>query len=252
MKTCQQVCSLKYYVPWTLNNMGHEECCLCTVRPNWNLELKQEKAYWGSCRGKAHVLKTPNSSKGFSKAFLKVQWGRGMVSCCRLLGIEILCSEAVQVGWVAMFWNLDKTNIILYSAIFILYEWTLKISTWEWAILYILGNSVMFLLKGVEPVWLSTGNKARVKAEGTDLIWSQICGFFLLHAKSLHSQRPTYISRSPYPLCSQLSTFWDSARHRLYSTVVFTVENTQCKWPSSRFKTILSKLYNNFSIIYNN
>ena len=35
----------------------------------------------------------------------------------------------------------------------------------------------------------------RVKAEGTDLIWSQIWVCFSCSMQSLHSQRPTYISQ---------------------------------------------------------
>ena len=40
----------------------------------------------------ACAQKTPNSLKGFSRAFLKARWGRGVVSCCKLLGVGILCS----------------------------------------------------------------------------------------------------------------------------------------------------------------
>ena len=34
---------------------------------------------------------TPNSLKGFSKAFLKARWGRSKVDFCRLLGTGVLC-----------------------------------------------------------------------------------------------------------------------------------------------------------------
>ena len=35
---------------------------------------------------------TPNSLKGFSKAFLKARQGRHLVGCCKLLDVRILCS----------------------------------------------------------------------------------------------------------------------------------------------------------------
>ena len=40
----------------------------------------------------AHASKTLNSSKGFCKTLLKAKWERDVVSCCKLLGIGILCS----------------------------------------------------------------------------------------------------------------------------------------------------------------
>ena len=51
--------------------------------------LKDHVRRWVS-----HVPKTLNSSKGFSKTFLKARWGRGLVSFCKLISVGILCSSS--------------------------------------------------------------------------------------------------------------------------------------------------------------
>ena len=63
---------------------------------NWVIEVwSRERFIAGPCKKDWSTLchaKTPNSSKGFSKALLKARWGRVMVSCCKLLHVGILCS----------------------------------------------------------------------------------------------------------------------------------------------------------------
>ena len=58
--------------------------------------LEQRKVYYRAMQGEwvAHASKTLNSLKGFSKAFLKARWGRGVVGCCKPLGVGILCSRS--------------------------------------------------------------------------------------------------------------------------------------------------------------
>ena len=52
----------------------------------------RERFIAGSRRTDAFASKTLNSLKGFSKAFLKVSWGRDVVGCCKHFGTGILCS----------------------------------------------------------------------------------------------------------------------------------------------------------------
>jgi len=49
---------------------------------------------------------TSNSTKCFSKAFLKARWVQGEgegIGCCRHLGVGILCSYNCPVGHLMMF-----------------------------------------------------------------------------------------------------------------------------------------------------
>ena len=61
----------------------------------------------------------PNSLKGFSKALLKARWGRALVTCCKLLGVRILCSCPHRSGHMFLLTS-NKTNVILCSATFYL------------------------------------------------------------------------------------------------------------------------------------
>ena len=54
--------------------------------------LEQRSLLYGlQGEGVVHAPKTLSSPKGFTKAFLKARWERGVVSCCKLLGLGILC-----------------------------------------------------------------------------------------------------------------------------------------------------------------
>ena len=79
-----------------------------TVRPNQNVE--------GPVPSKIPSL------KDFSKAFSKAKLRRGVVGCCKLLGIGILCSCSCpcRSGHDVPI-NLNNSNVILYSATFYLY-----------------------------------------------------------------------------------------------------------------------------------
>ena len=75
-----QVCSVKYYVQWTLEQHGAWRLgvlALCTMRPNWNIEVwSRERFIAGPCKQMgAHALKALNSPKGFNKAFFKATCG---------------------------------------------------------------------------------------------------------------------------------------------------------------------------------
>ena len=79
------------------------------------------KAVGGSCS------KILNFSKGFSKAFLKVKCGRGMVSCHKLLGVGILCSSSCpcRSGHNVSI-NLQDKCYSLFCNFSSLDEWTFK------------------------------------------------------------------------------------------------------------------------------
>ena len=69
---------------------------VCPMHPEakqyWNV-WSRERFIAGPCKEMGGSCpKNPNSPKGFNKASLKVRWERGLVSCCRLLGVGILCS----------------------------------------------------------------------------------------------------------------------------------------------------------------
>ena len=70
-------------------------CAQHTVRPNkqkcWSSE--QRRVYCRAMQGErvARAPKIPNSPKGFSKVFLNSRWRMGIVGCCELLGVNILC-----------------------------------------------------------------------------------------------------------------------------------------------------------------
>ena len=54
--------------------------------------LEQRSLLYGlQGEGVVYAPKTLSSPKGFTKAFLKARWERGVVSCCKLLGLGILC-----------------------------------------------------------------------------------------------------------------------------------------------------------------
>ena len=60
----------------------------------------------------AHAL-TPNSLKAFSKALLQERWGRGMVSCSKLLGVRFFVLEVRSWSGNNVPVNFCQTNVIL-------------------------------------------------------------------------------------------------------------------------------------------
>ena len=96
-------------------------CAWCTVRPNKlkHCSLEQRKvscrAMQGSC-----PPKTPNHPKGFSKALLKARWRRGMVSCCKLLGVGICSRRCPHRSGHDVSVSLHQTNVIHCCATFFL------------------------------------------------------------------------------------------------------------------------------------
>lgn len=87
------------------------KACLCvwlTVRSNKakGQSLVQRKFYCRARQGEWEAHDPPqilNSLKGFNKALLKARWGRGVVGCCKSLGVALLCSCSCSGGQVIMF-----------------------------------------------------------------------------------------------------------------------------------------------------
>ena len=113
------------------------------------------KEMGGSCP------KSPNSSKGFSKALLKARWGRGVVSC-KLLGVEILfsCSCLHRSGHSVPV-NLQQNKCYsLFCKFLSLYEWILKGQSPEnrlSCIFQAIGNILLQKCRAS----MTTGNKAQ-------------------------------------------------------------------------------------------
>ena len=64
----------------------------------------------------AHALKTPNSSRAFSKALFQE---RGMVSCCRLLGVR--SSVLFFFFKIFLMWIISKVLNELVTILLLLY-----------------------------------------------------------------------------------------------------------------------------------
>ena len=61
--------------------------------------LAQRKVYCRDTRGEWVALPlNPELLEGFSKTFLKAKWGKDVVGCCKLLGVESSVFAAVHVG----------------------------------------------------------------------------------------------------------------------------------------------------------
>ena len=58
----------------------------------------------------AHTLKTPNSPKTLSKALFLERWGRGVVSCCKLLGVRSLVLGVQSWSGIDASVNLHQTG----------------------------------------------------------------------------------------------------------------------------------------------
>ena len=155
------------------------------MRPNklshWSLE--QRKVYCRAMQGELEYFvpppppaKTPNTSKDFSKALLKARWVRGVVSCCKLLGVGILCScncpcrldHSVPVNF-----QQDKC----YSPFFrflSLYEWVLRGQS--------PGNRLSCTFQDADHVLLQKVQSTHDSAQAIGLLittWSQICSSLL-------------------------------------------------------------------------
>ena len=66
----------------------------------------------------SHVPKTLKSSKGFRKACLKARWEKDVFSCCKLLGVGILCScscRCMSGHDVPVNVQQDKYNCLFYN-----------------------------------------------------------------------------------------------------------------------------------------
>ena len=112
-------------------NTKHKVVCLMHSEARQYLNVvvwRAEKGLLQNCTEDGWLVppKIPNSPEGFSKALPKARWGKDVVSCCRLLGVGILCScscphrsghdvpiNLQQDKYYSLFWNF-------------LYEWTLK------------------------------------------------------------------------------------------------------------------------------
>ena len=75
---------------------------------------------------------TPNSLKGFSKAFLKARWGRSKVDFCRLLGTGVLCPHKSDQD-ISINLQQSKCHSLCCDFLF-LCEWKHAILTKVWAL----------------------------------------------------------------------------------------------------------------------
>ena len=81
---------------WSAPMLAH----VCVPNTQWG-QTNQNVEVWSRERFTAEPCKEtgdlchpniPNSPNQNYKTFLKAQWGRGMVGCCKLIAAEILCS----------------------------------------------------------------------------------------------------------------------------------------------------------------
>ena len=62
-------------------------------KKTWNIKSLEQRSLLYGLKGESvvHAHKTLSSAKGFTKAFLKARWEMGVVSCCKLINLVILC-----------------------------------------------------------------------------------------------------------------------------------------------------------------
>ena len=73
---------------WTCVCLTHREKQTKILESGAEKRLLQgRRRSWAAC-----VSQSPDSLSGFSKALLKARLVRGMISCCKVLGVGILCS----------------------------------------------------------------------------------------------------------------------------------------------------------------
>ena len=128
-------------------------CARCTVTPNNTeiLELEQKRGFLQGHMKRlvACAQRTQNCLKGFSKALLKARWGREVVSCCKLLGVGILCSHSClhRSGQdVPVNVQQDKCYFLFCNFL----------SLYEWRSVILL--KVRALRKGLSCIFQATGN----------------------------------------------------------------------------------------------
>ena len=117
---------------WSIIVTGHKFMCPrhSEAKKNKTLESGAEKCLLQDHASKwvSHAQNTPNSPEGFSKAFLKAWWGKGVVSFGKLLGAGILCScscPSRSGHHVPVNFQQDKCYS-LFCKFFSLFKWILK------------------------------------------------------------------------------------------------------------------------------
>lgn len=84
---------------------------------NWNIGVwRTERFIAGPCKeiGGLCPPNIMNSTNQKCKAFLKARWERGVLSCCKLPGVEILCScSCTQRSGHNVLQTSNKTHVIL-------------------------------------------------------------------------------------------------------------------------------------------
>lgn len=91
---------------------------------------------------------SPNSLKGFNKAFLKAWWREGMVNCCKFLGFRNLCLAAVHWGQVRTCSYKPPTRQMLFSVLQIVYEWNMYL--WRYTLKHqSLENGLSYILQAM-------------------------------------------------------------------------------------------------------
>ena len=141
-----------------------------TVWTCWSLERRRFIAgLWKETVAYGPPPQTLNSPEGFSKASLKVRWGRRCGWCFKLLGVGILCSCSYPCRsshHVTVNLQPDKC-CSLFCNILSPYEWKsvvpLKVRTLRIGcpiIFQSIGN-ILFFTEDAEAAWLGTGNRAQ-------------------------------------------------------------------------------------------
>ena len=158
---------------------------------NWVIEVwSRERFIAGPCKENWSTLrptKTPNSSKGFSKALLKARWGRVVVSCCKLLSVGILCSCSCprrSDHSVPVKFQQDKCYSLFWNFLS-LYEWILRGQS--------PGNRLSCTFQDADHVLLQKVQSKRdsVQAIGLLIIWSQICSYLLSSPVRMYTHEGT-------------------------------------------------------------
>lgn len=135
---------------------------------------RRESLFQGQERREGPVPSKIPSLKDFSKAFSKAKLKRGVVGCCKLLGIGILCSYSCsyRLGHnVPVNLRQDRCYSLFCSH---LCEWesVVPLKVREQALLYISGcrqHSVL-VAKAID---------TKAKVQGADPIWSHMCSSLL-------------------------------------------------------------------------
>ena len=124
--------------------------------------LQGHRRSWAAC-----APQSPNSLSGFSEALLKARLVRGMVSCCKILGVGILCSCSCPYrSDYNVPVNFQQDGVILYSVTFYLcVNGLLKIRALTTS------NPVLFQAIGNILLQKVQSQPDYAQATGRDLIW---------------------------------------------------------------------------------